>query len=201
MQDIDLTLRQGQFSFLIGPSGAGKTSLLRLLGLSHPASKGTVNLFGQDLAVATRAQIAHLRRRIGVVFQDFRLLDHLSAFDNIALPLRINGADEEQIHAFVADMMDWLGLSHLTDTLPPAMSMGQRQLIAVSRAVVIRPALLLCDEPTSNIDGDRATRVMHLLVQLNKLGTTVILATHSLDLQQRYAYGTIRMDRGRMCSA
>jgi cell division transport system ATP-binding protein len=198
---IDLSLEAGSFHFLSGPTGAGKTSLLRLLSLSLPPSQGTIRLFGQDAATLDRAALAALRQRIGVVFQDFRLLEHLSAFDNVALPLRINGADEAETARFVADMLGWLGLGDKLDALPADLSMGQRQMICIARAVVGKPRLLLADEPTSNIDARNAERLMNLFIQLHKLGAAVVFATHSETLMQRYPYPVLEMSAGRLRAA
>jgi cell division transport system ATP-binding protein len=132
------------------------------------------------------------------VFQDVRLLDHLSAFDNVALPLRINGGQDDQIGGFVSEMLVWLGLSGAIEAKPPNLSMGQRQLIAVARAVIVRPNLLLCDEPTSNLDTKLARRLMHLFTQLRKLGTTVVVSTHSEDLVERYPHPILRVAEGRL---
>jgi cell division transport system ATP-binding protein len=198
LRDVSLALESGTFHFLVGPSGAGKTSLLRLLSLSQPAHRGVVSLFGRKTGQLSRGELANVRRRIGVVFQDFRLLDHMTAFDNVALPLRISGADDEQISSFVSEMLTWLGLSDLIEAKPPSLSMGQRQLLAVARAVIIRPALLLADEPTSNIDSRRAQRLMRLFIQLHKLGTTVVLASHNDDLMGRHPFPHIQMAAGRV---
>jgi cell division transport system ATP-binding protein len=198
LHDIDLTLRAASFHFLVGPSGAGKTSLLRLLSLSHAHCRGTITLFGRDVSKLSREEAGMLRRRVGVVFQNLRLLDHLSAFDNIALPLRIAGATDEQISRWVSEMLSWLGLADVLEVTPPNLSMGQQQLVAVARAVVCRPSLLLADEPTSNLDPRRADRLMHLFVQLHKLGTAVVLATHSQETLRRYAFPVIGIEAGRL---
>jgi cell division transport system ATP-binding protein len=198
LRDIDLSLGTGSFHFLVGPSGAGKTSLLRLLSLSHPPSRGTIMLFGRDVSKLGREGITQVRRRVGVIFQDLRLLDHLTAFENVALPLRIAGAADEQITSYVSEMLGWLGLGELIEARPPALSMGQRQLVAVARAVVCRPGLLLADEPTSNLDPARTERLMHLFVQLHKLGAAVVLATHSQDLLRRYGFPVLGMEAGRL---
>lgn len=195
---LDLTLRRGEFVFLMGPSGAGKTSLLRLLGLIRPPSRGQFTMFDKEVAGLGREELTALRRRIGMVFQDVRLLDHLSAFDNVALPLRISGGKDDQIGGFVSEMLAWMGLAHAIEAKPPVLSMGQRQLIAVARAVIVRPNLLLCDEPTSNLDTKLARRLMHLFSQLCKLGTTVVLATHSEDLVDRYPHPILHIDKGRL---
>jgi cell division transport system ATP-binding protein len=198
LHDLNLALPRGDFLFLMGPTGAGKTSLLRLLGLAQMPSRGRYSLFGRDIATVRRDELTAMRRRIGVVFQDVRLLDHLSAFDNVALPLRISGGQDDQIGGFVSEMLAWLGLSNAIDAKPPTLSMGQRQLIAVARAVIIRPNLLLCDEPTSNLDSKLARRLMHLFTQLRKLGTTVVLSTHSEDLVERYPHPVLRIADGHL---
>ena len=198
LHDLNLALARGEFLFLMGPTGAGKTSLLRLLGLAQTPCHGRFTLFGRDVASLRRDELTALRRRIGMVFQDVRLLDHLSAFDNVALPLRISGGRDDQIGGFVSEMLAWLGLSAVIDAKPPTLSMGQRQLVAIARAVIIRPSLLLCDEPTSNLDSRLARRLMHLFTQLRKLGTTVVLSTHSEDLVERYPHPVLRIAEGRL---
>lgn len=198
LRDIDLTINAGSFHYLVGPSGAGKTSLLRLMSLSVPPSRGRIVLFGRDVAMLEREELGRLRRRIGVVFQDFRLLEHLSAFDNVALPLRIGGADEEQISSYVSQMLAWLGLAERMEAKPAELSMGQRQLVTVARAVVTRPDLLLADEPTSNVEPARVERLMFLFGELHKLGTAVVLATHSRELLRRWAFPVLHLERGRL---
>jgi cell division transport system ATP-binding protein len=198
LHGLNLALPRGDFVFVMGPTGAGKTSLLRLLGLAQMPCRGRFTLFGRDIATLQRDELTALRRRIGMVFQDVRLLDHLSAFDNVALPLRINGGQDDQISGFVSEMLAWLGLSTAIDAKPPTLSMGQRQLVAIARAVIIRPNLLLCDEPTSNLDSKLARRLMHLFTQLRKLGTTVVLSTHSEDLVDRYPHPVMRVAEGRL---
>jgi cell division transport system ATP-binding protein len=198
LHDVDLTLQPGGFVFLMGPSTSGKTSLLRLLGLARMPSGGRYSLFHRDVAELGLSELCALRRRIGTVFQDLRLLDHLSAFDNIALPLRISGGEDQQIGGVVAEMMGWLGLAELRDAAPGDLSMAQRQLVAVARAVIARPGLLLCDEPTCHVDDKLARRVMHLFGQLSKLGSMVVLATHDADLVERHRHPILRMSHGRM---
>jgi cell division transport system ATP-binding protein len=198
LRDIDLALQPGGFVFLMGPSASGKTSLLRLLSLSLMPSAGRYSLFHRDVAELAPIELCGLRRRIGMVFQDLRLLDHLSAFDNIALPLRINGGQDAQIGGVVAEMMGWLGLAELREAAPSDLSMAQRQLVGVARAVIARPGLLLCDEPTSHVDDKLARRVMHLFGQLSRLGSMIVLATHDHDLVERHRYPILRMSRGRL---
>jgi cell division transport system ATP-binding protein len=198
LNEVDLALQPGDFVFLMGPSASGKTSLLRLLGLALMPSGGRYSLFHRDVAELGPMELCALRRRVGMVFQDLRLLDHLSAFDNVALPLRINGGGDAQIGGVVAEMMGWLGLAELQDAAPRDLSMAQRQLVAVARAVIARPGLLLCDEPTSHVDDKLARRIMHLFGQLSKLGSMVVLATRDHDLVERHRYPILRMSRGRM---
>ena len=198
LHSIDLQLAAGSFHFLIGPSGAGKTSLLRLLSLTQAPSSGRLVLFGRDVAQLDRAESALLRRRVGVVFQDFCLLDHMSAFDNLALPLRLSGASEEQISSHVSDMLAWLGLGEVIEKKPGELSMGQRQLVAVGRAVIVRPSLLLADEPTSSVDPARSRRLMHLFLSLHQLGTAVVFATHNERLVRRHRFPVLEMTAGRL---
>jgi cell division transport system ATP-binding protein len=198
LQELSLALPRGEFVYLRGPTGAGKTSLLRLLGLIHKPFRGQFTLFDRNVASLTRDEASALRRRIGMVFQDVRLLDHLSTYDNIALPLRINGFHDERVEDFVPELLSWIGLSAAIDASPATLSKGQRQLIAVARAIVIRPDLLLCDEPTSHLDSKPARRLMHLFAQLCKLGATVILATHNDDLVERYRHPILRIADGRL---
>jgi cell division transport system ATP-binding protein len=198
LHGIDLQLAAGSFHFLIGPSGAGKTSLLRVLALAQPVCRGRLTIFGRDATQLDRAETGSLQRRIGVVFQDFRLLDHLSAFENVALPLRLAGADDEQIAGHVGELLGWLGLGEAVEKPPGELSMGQRQLVAVGRAVVGRPSLLLADEPTSSVDPGHARRLMHLLLSLHRLGTTVIVATHNERLVRQHGFAVLEMAKGRL---
>jgi cell division transport system ATP-binding protein len=198
LHGVCLTLAPGSFHFLVGASGAGKTSLLRVLSLAQPASAGRVFLFGRDASRLDRAETGGLQRRIGVVFQDFRLIEHLSAFDNVALPLRLAGADDGQVAQHVGELLGWLGLGEVVGKKPPELSMGQRQLVACGRAVVGRPGLLLADEPTSSVDAGHARRLMHLLLSLHRLGTTVVVATHNDRLVRQHGFPVLEMARGRL---
>lgn len=198
LSGVRLRLDPGSFHFLIGPSGSGKSSLLRVIALAEPVSRGRVSLFGRAVADLTRAEIGAAQRRIGVVFQDFRLLDHLTAFDNVALPLRLAGAADTQIAQHVGELLAWLGLGEALAKRPPELSMGQRQLVAVGRAVVGKPRLLLADEPTSSVDDGHARRIMHLLLSLHRIGTTVMVATHSDELIERHRFPVLQMAQGRL---
>jgi cell division transport system ATP-binding protein len=199
LSDISFTLYPGSFYFLTGASGAGKTSLLRLLYLSQRPSRGAIRMFGTDVITVPRARLPAFRRRIGVVFQDFRLVQDLSAFDNVALPLRVSGASESEIRKPVADMLDWVGLDQRSDARPATLSGGEQQRVAIARAVIARPEILVADEPTGNVDPDMALKLLRLFEALNRLGTTVVVATHDLHLLQRVPESLImRLDRGRL---
>ncbi len=199
LSDISFTLEAGAFYFLTGASGAGKTSLLKLLYLAQRPSRGVIRLFGEDAVMLPRGRLPGFRRRIGVVFQDFRLVSHLSAYDNIALPLRIAGVPEPDIDTPVREMLAWVGLSDRIEARPPTLSGGEQQRVAIARAVIGRPEILVADEPTGNVDPDMAARLLHLFDSLNKLGTTLVVATHDLHLISRIADAKMmRLDKGRL---
>ncbi|KJS36882.1 MAG: hypothetical protein VR70_13480 [Rhodospirillaceae bacterium BRH_c57] len=198
LQDISFTLDQGSFHFLTGPSGAGKTSLLSLLYLARRPSRGSIRLFDEEVSTAARAALPPLRRRLGVVFQEFRLLDHLSALDNVALPLRVAGVAEADIHRHVPELLAWVGLGDHMHAKPPTLSGGQKQRVAIARAVINRPELLVADEPTGNVDDRTALRLLHLFSELNKLGTTVVIATHNEGLVRRFQFPRLHLEAGKL---
>ena len=199
LSDVTFTLYPGSFYFLTGASGAGKTSLLRLLYLAQRPSRGIIRMFDTDVITVPRARLPAFRRRIGVVFQDFRLVPQLSAFDNVALPLRISGMPENEIRRAVGDMLDWVGLDQRADARPATLSGGEQQRVAIARAVVGRPEILVADEPTGNVDHDMALKLLRLFEALNRLGTTVVVATHDLQLLRKVPDSLImRLDRGRL---
>jgi len=185
LSDITFSLAKGGFYFLTGPSGAGKTSLLKLLYLSQRPSRGLIRLFGDDMVTMPRVKLPMYRRRIGVVFQDFRLVPHLSAFDNIALPLRVSGVAEKDIDLTVREMLNWIGLGDRATARPATLSGGEQQRVAIARAVITRPDVLVADEPTGNVDPEMAARLLRLFDALNQLGTTIVVATHDLHLLSR----------------
>lgn len=198
LTDINFTLEAGSFHFLCGPSGAGKTSLMNLLYLGRKPSRGILSMFGQNISTLSREQLVPLRQRIGVIFQDFRLLNHLSAFDNVALPMRIVGRSEDEIKSNVTELMNWVGLGDCMHRLPPTLSGGQQQRIAVARAVITRPKLLLADEPTGNLDDEIGMKLMHLFDQLNRMGTTIVVATHNLQILERFNHPRLILNNGRL---
>jgi cell division transport system ATP-binding protein len=194
LKAVSLKLPQKSFHFLTGASGAGKTSLLSLLYLAQRPSDGVLKVFGEDVTRASRPRLAMLRRRLGVVFQDFRLLDHLSAFDNVALPLRVAGVEEAAVKRDVTELLDWVGLADQMDARPVLLSGGQQQRVAIARAVINRPKLLLADEPTGNVDDNIAVRLMQLFIELHKLGTSVVVATHNETLTARFAFPRLHLE-------
>ena len=198
LSGLSFELAPGSFHFLTGSSGAGKSTLLRLLYLALRPARGSIHLFDRDVAAIPRGDLPALRRRIGVVFQDFRLIDHLSALDNVALPLRVAGAREGQIRDHVAELLAWVGLADHIRDLPPTLSGGQQQRIAIARAVIGRPSLLLADEPTGNVDDKIAVRLMYLFEELNRMGTTVVIATHNDALVARFAHPQLHLEGGRL---
>lgn len=196
LRDVSFELEQGDFCFLTGPSGAGKTSLLRLLFMALRPTRGLVSLFDQDVASLRRRSIPALRRRIGVVFQDFRLLDHLTTFDNVALPLRVAGQRPQDYGRDVMDLLNWVGIGEQAHAYPPVLSGGEKQRAAIARAIISKPDLLLADEPTGNVDPALAKRLLHLFAELNKQGTTVFLATHDEALLKQVRAPVLHLEHG-----
>jgi cell division transport system ATP-binding protein len=196
LRDISFTIEPGSFRFLTGPSGAGKTSLLRLLFLALKPTRGLISLLGRDVATLPRRELPTLRRRIGVVFQEFRLLDHLTTFENVALPLRVAGERMSRYREDVMELLQWVGLADQANAYPPVLSGGEKQRAAIARAVIGKPELLLADEPTGNVDPALALRLMRLLVELNRFGTTVVIATHDTHLISQVDAPVITLERG-----
>ena len=196
LSDISFSMREGDFRFLTGPSGAGKSSLLKLIYLALSPTRGLVNLFGEDVTDAPRAALPPVRRRMGVVFQDFRLLDHMTVFDNVALPLKIAGTPLSKYREDVIELLTWVGLGERMNTKPEVLSGGEKQRVAIARAVVGKPDLIIADEPTGNIDPEMGARIVRLFVELNRLGTAVLFATHDQGLVQRLNRPTFRLQNG-----
>lgn len=196
LHDLTFELRHGDFRFLTGPSGAGKSTLLKMLYLSERPSRGAITLFEQDLAETSRIELPLLRRRVGVVFQDFRLIDHLTTYENVALPLRIAGKKPEEYKQDVVELLTWVGLGEHIDAKPPSLSGGEQQRIAIARAIVAKPDLLLADEPTGNLDAELGLRLMRLFIELNKLGTTIVIATHDQHLVNAIGAPELHLDQG-----
>ena len=182
LSDISLTLAPGSFHFLTGPSGAGKTTLLKLCYGALLPTTGQITVFGKDIAALERDQVAKLRRMMGVVHQDCQFLDHLCVSDNIALPLTTAGRGSDEAQEGRCDLMAWVGLTHRAEAFPPELSGGERQRAALARGVIMSPEIVIADEPTGNVDWEMSQRLLRLLVELNKMGKTVLIATHDLSL-------------------
>lgn len=185
LRDVTFHLRPGSFHFLTGPSGSGKTSLLRMLFMSIGPTRGHISVLGQEISRVTPSRRAQLRRRIGIVFQDFRLLDHLTTWDNVALPLRVTGKRISDYKEDVTDLLQWVGLGDRIHSFPHVLSGGEKQRAAIARAVINKPELLLADEPTGNVDPQMARRLLRLFIELNRLGTSVVIATHDHQLMRQ----------------
>jgi cell division transport system ATP-binding protein len=196
LRDLTFGIDPHSFQFLTGPSGAGKTSLLRLLFLSLRPTRGLVTVFDQDTAKLSKDELSVLRRRIGIVFQDFRLLDHLTTYENVALPMRVLGKEEASYRSEVVDLLEWVGLGHRIHAFPPILSGGEKQRAAIARAVIVRPEMLLADEPTGNVDPPLAKRLLRLFVELNRTGTAVLIATHDLSLLEQVEARQLNIDAG-----
>ncbi len=200
LSNLSFTLYPGSFYFLTGASGAGKTSLLKMLYLAQAPSRGAIRMFGQDLVTMPRSRLPELRRRLGVVFQNFRLVPYLTAFDNVALPLRLAGTEEKKVQRAVGDMLEWVGLAHRAHAVPPSLSGGEQQRVAIARAVIARPKMLIADEPTGNVDPDMALKLLRLFEALNnRVGTTVVVATHDVHLLKKVPDSLImRLHKGQL---
>ena len=198
LRDVSFRIAPGSFQYVTGPSGAGKTSLLRLLFLSLRPTRGLVRIFDQDAATLTRDSVPRLRRRIGIVFQDFRLLDHMTTYENVALPLRVLGASETDYGRDVSELLEWVGLGDKMWVHPPVLSGGEKQRAAIARALITKPEILLADEPTGNVDPPLAQRLLRLFIELNRLGTSVVIATHDLGLMDQHDARRLVLNHGRV---
>ena len=198
LRDLSFQIDSHSFQFLTGPSGAGKTSLLRLLFLSLKPTRGLISMFDQDTATLSKDDRSTLRRRIGIVFQDFRLLDHLTTYENVSLPFRVMGKDESSYRSEVIELLQWVGLGERMDALPPVLSGGEKQRAAIARAVIARPQLLLADEPTGNVDPNLGQRLLRLFIELYRFGTSVVIATHDIALMDEYDARRLVLHEGRL---
>lgn len=196
LKQVDLSLPKGSFTFLTGASGAGKSTLLKLCYLALKPSRGLVHLFGHDISRLNTAQRQAQRRRIGVVLQDFRLIDHLSVFENVALPLRVSGKKRDLYHDDVTELLQWVGLGHRMTALPPTLSGGEKQRAAIARAVIAKPDLLIADEPTGNVDPEIGSRLLRLFAEMNRMGATVLIATHDIGLLHEMEAGVVNLEEG-----
>jgi cell division transport system ATP-binding protein len=198
LRDISFRIDPHSFQFLTGPSGAGKTTLLRLLFMTLKPTRGLITLFGHDVSTLSKDSLATLRRRVGIVFQDFRLLDHMTTYENVALPFRVIGRPEHSYRDEVIELLNWVGLGERMWSLPPVLSGGEKQRAAIARAVIARPQLLLADEPTGNVDPTLAQRLLRLFVELNRSGTSVVIATHDIALMDQYDARRLVLHDGRL---
>ncbi|MFI0845124.1 cell division ATP-binding protein FtsE [Mesorhizobium sp. IMUNJ 23232] len=198
LRDISFQIPPSSFQFLSGPSGAGKTTLLRLLFMSLKPTRGLINIFGKDRSRISPQELPMMRRRIGVVFQDFRLLDHMTTYENVALPLRVRGREESSYRADVSELLKWVGLGERMHVLPPILSGGEKQRAAIARALIEQPEILLADEPTGNVDPPLARRLLRLFIELNRLGTAVVIATHDLGLMEQVDARRMILSNGRL---
>jgi len=198
LHDVNFSLAPGSFHFLTGSSGAGKTTLLELMYLALRPTRGLIHVFGKDVSMTPRAELPMMRQKIGVVFQDFRLIDHLTTVENVALPLRVSGAHRVEIDEHVRELLSWVGLGERLDSRPSTLSGGQQQRVAIARAIINRPSLLLADEPTGNVDDRIAVRLMYLFEELNRTGTTVVIATHNNALVEKFGHPVMHLEDGEM---
>jgi cell division transport system ATP-binding protein len=198
LRDLTFDIVEKSFQFLTGPSGAGKTTLIRLFFLALKPTRGLITVFGREVSGLAKSELYPLRRRIGVVFQDFRLLDHLTTFENVALPLRVLGKDESAYRSDVVELLRWVGLGDRVHAPPPVLSGGEKQRAAIARALITRPQVLLADDPTGNVDPPLARRLMRLFVELHRLGTSVVIATHDINLMNQFDARRLVLEEGRL---
>ncbi|MCC6008250.1 MAG: ATP-binding cassette domain-containing protein [Rhodobacteraceae bacterium] len=205
LSELSLHLAPGTFHFLTGPSGSGKSTLLKLCFMELQPTRGQARIFGQDVRQMDRDEVARARRRIGIGHQDCQFIDHLSIAENVALPLEVSGQDTSAAEADLRELLGWVGLSGQTAQLPPELSGGERQRAALARAVIMSPDVVLADEPTGNVDWEMAQRLLALLVELNRMGKTVLVATHDLNLirvaKAQVSARVLRIVRGRLQAA
>jgi cell division transport system ATP-binding protein len=196
IKNVTFSIEKGEMVFMTGPSGAGKSTLLKIIYLSEKPDEGSVTIAEWDLSKLKESSIPFLRRNIGVVFQDFRLLDNRNVFDNVAIALRIRGMLDSEIQEWVMEILKMVNLRHKADSFPQALSGGEQQRVVIARAIVGEPTILLADEPTGNLDPDTATGITRLFKEINARGTTVVIATHNRELYRNTGRRVFRIDGG-----
>lgn len=198
LSDVDMCLQNGSFTFLTGPSGAGKSTLLKLCYLELKQSRGLISLFGTDISKMSRKVKHSIRKKIGVILQDFRLIDHLTIFENVALPLRVSGEKKSNYTKDVSELLQWVGLGARMDALPKTLSGGEKQRAAIARAVISKPDLIIADEPTGNVDEVMSKRLLSLFTEMNRSGTTVLIATHNKKLIKGVKANILHIENGKL---
>lgn len=198
VQDINFELKKSTFQFITGPSGSGKTTLINLILNIIKPTRGTITAFGKEMNHVSNAGVSELRRRLGIVFQDFKLLDHLTVFENVALSLKARGKQSEQFKSEIVELLQWIGLGERLYSYPPLLSGGEKQRTAIARAIIHKPDLLLADEPTANVDPTLARRLIKLFIELNHFGTSVVIATHDTSLIETIECTRLELSNGRL---
>jgi cell division transport system ATP-binding protein len=200
IDDISLTIQDGEFVFLVGPSGSGKSTIIKLLTAELRPTSGKIQVNDYDLSRIRRRKIPYMRRTIGVIFQDFRLIDNKTVFENVAFAMRVVGAREKEIRKRVPYVLDLVGLGNKSRRLPHELSGGEQQRVAIARALINNPTMVIADEPTGNLDPARSLEIMYLLEQINALGTTVLVVTHEKELVDQFSKRVIAIDEGKVIS-
>lgn len=198
IQDLNLSIEKGQFVFIIGSTGCGKSTLIKMLYREEKPTSGQIVVGGVDVGRLRNRKVYKIRRKIGVVFQDFKLLEKSTVYENVAFALEIFGLPKSQIHSKVIKVLDLVGLKHKIKSYPDQLSGGEQQRVAIARAIINGPKLLICDEPTGNLDPKTSMEIMKVLDQINKLGTTVVMVTHDIDIVKEMKKRVIKLDSGRV---
>ena len=198
LYDLNLSIKKGEFVFVIGASGSGKSTLIKMLYREEKPDKGSIIIGGINVAKLRNRKVYALRRKLGVVFQDFKLLPKLTVYENVAFDMEVLGYDKKEIHNRVMEVLDLVGLKNKVRQFPDQLSGGEQQRVVIARAIVNKPKLLICDEPTGNLDPDTSMEIMKVLDEINAMGTTIIMATHDRDIVDRMKKRVILLDRGRL---